>query len=191
MESRLSKMLVIAYSYLAEVAGAWPDCCERGRGGSGRWSSRASAPAPCARCVACSTHGFVGIPRCASSAPRSRTSTPSNLVAPIWLGRLAGPMRSFVANFANMLHDIALVPVMGSDRTLTSAAKVARLAQRTPLLEDAFLAPEIDDGSRAARLQAFGDALRSFRRAMPPQAARRARRTRPDDARASFIRDCS
>lgn len=80
----------------------------------------------------------------------------------------------------------------GLDRTLlSSAAEVARLDQRTPLLEDAFLAPEIDDGSRAVRLQASGDALRSSRRAMPPQAARRARRTRPDDARASFIRDCS
>lgn len=87
------------------------------------------------------------------------------LIAPIWLGRVAGPMRSFVANYAESLPDIAVLSVMGSDATPAAAAEIARLGERTPLLAAAFTSREIEDGSCAARLKAFGDALRARRHA--------------------------
>ncbi len=91
------------------------------------------------------------------------------LVAPIWLGGLAGPMRSFVANYADSLPDIAVISVMGSAGTPSAATEIARVAQRTPLLEAAFTAREIEDGSCAARLRAFGDALQARRHPAMPQ----------------------
>ena len=90
------------------------------------------------------------------------------LIAPIWLGRLAGPMRSFIANYADSLPDIAVISVMGSNGAPSAAAEVARLAERTPLLAVAFLSREIEDGSCAARVRAFGGALRALRRASGP-----------------------
>lgn len=90
------------------------------------------------------------------------------LVAPIWVGRLAGPMRSFVANYAESLPDLAVISVSGSSRPSSAASEVARLAQRTPLFRAAFTAREVEDGSCAQRLQAFGNALRSRRSAAAP-----------------------
>jgi len=91
------------------------------------------------------------------------------LVAPIWRGRLAGPMRSFVANYADSLPDIAVISVMGSNGKTSAATEIARVAERTPLLEAKFTAREIEDGSCAARLRAFGDALRARRHPSTPE----------------------
>ena len=50
----------------------------------------------------------------------------------------------------------------------SAAAEAARLAERTPLLTAAFLSREVEDGNCAARVQAFGDALRARRHASAP-----------------------
>ena len=89
------------------------------------------------------------------------------LVAPVWAGRIAAPMRSFVAAFANELPDMALISVAGSAKTPPAADEVSQIAQRTPLVTAAFAAQEIANGSCVARLQAFGDALRARRHAAP------------------------
>lgn len=81
------------------------------------------------------------------------------LVSPIWFYRLAGPMRSFVAERARDLRQVAVVSVMGSKGGLNAAAEIAELLGHAPLLATAFTASEVEDGSCAARLQAFGRSL--------------------------------
>jgi flavodoxin len=81
------------------------------------------------------------------------------LVSPIWALQLAGPMRSFVATRRDHLPDVAVVSVMGGQGAPNAAAEIARLTGRTPLLSTAFTASEVDNGSYASRLEAFGAAV--------------------------------
>jgi hypothetical protein len=90
------------------------------------------------------------------------------LIAPIWLSRIAGPMRSFVASNAKSLPKVALISVMGGPAAPAGVAELTSLLGRSPILETAFSAREVDDGSCAARLQAFGDDLRSAIEPAPP-----------------------
>jgi hypothetical protein len=83
------------------------------------------------------------------------------LVSPIWALRLAGPMRTFVAMLRDRLPDIAVVSVMGGEGAPNAAAEIARICGRAPIMSTALTAREVDDGSCAARLQAFGTAVRS------------------------------
>ena len=81
------------------------------------------------------------------------------LVAPIWLYRLASPMRSFVALFRGQLRRVAVITLMGGKGGQNAAAEVGRLLGHAPLMTATFTAREIEDGSFAPRLMAFGDAL--------------------------------
>jgi len=81
------------------------------------------------------------------------------LVSPIWILRLSGPMRSFVARFRKQLPDVAVVSVMGGSGGPNAAAEIAQLTGRAPILSTTFTAREVEDGSCAARLQAFGTAV--------------------------------
>ncbi len=90
------------------------------------------------------------------------------LVSPIWARRLAGPMRSFVARRRDHLPEFAVISVMGGSGAPNAVAEIGRLTGRSPLLATAFTTQEVDDGSFAARLQAFGTALH---KAKEPQAA--------------------
>jgi hypothetical protein len=81
------------------------------------------------------------------------------LVAPVWVLRLAGPMRTFVATRCAELHDVAMISVMGGKGAPNAVAEVTRLLGRAPLLDATFTAREIEDGSAAGRLQAIGDAI--------------------------------
>jgi hypothetical protein len=83
------------------------------------------------------------------------------LVSPIWGLRLAGPMRSFVDRKRDRLPDVALISVMGGRGAPNAVAEVGKLLGRAPMLTTAFTMREVDDGSYAARLQAFGTAVRS------------------------------
>lgn len=83
------------------------------------------------------------------------------LVAPIWVYRLAGPMRSFVAAYRDRLPDVAVVSVMGSRGAPNAVAEIGKLLGRSPLLSTAFTSREVEDGSCAARLQAFGRAVQA------------------------------
>jgi hypothetical protein len=81
------------------------------------------------------------------------------LVAPIWMYRLAGPMRSFVSQYRDRLPAVAVVSAMGGRGAPNAVAEIGRLLRRSPILSTAFTAREVDDGSCAARLKAFGEAV--------------------------------
>ncbi|QHE86141.1 flavodoxin family protein [Hydrogenophaga sp. BPS33] len=81
------------------------------------------------------------------------------LVSPIWALRLAGPMRSFVVAERERLRDVAVVSVMGGQGGPNAVAEVADILGRAPFMSMTVTAREVDDGSCAARLQAFGTAV--------------------------------
>lgn len=81
------------------------------------------------------------------------------LVAPIWLLRLAGPMRSFVGRSGRALRRVAVLSVMGGQGAPNAAAEIAALCGSTPLLAAAVTQREADDGSCAGLLQSFGTAI--------------------------------
>lgn len=81
------------------------------------------------------------------------------LVSPIWVGQLAGPMRSFVARRRDHLPDVAVISIMGGPGDSSAAAEIASLIGKPPILSTAFTAREIGDGSCAGRLQTFGTAV--------------------------------
>jgi len=85
------------------------------------------------------------------------------LVAPIWAGRLAGPMRSFVDSQRALLPDVAVLTVMGHTGAASAVSEIANLLGRAPLLNVSFTTAEVEDGSFADRLQAFGQAVQSAR----------------------------
>ncbi|RZL96223.1 MAG: flavodoxin family protein [Variovorax sp.] len=89
------------------------------------------------------------------------------LVSPIWGLRLAGPMRSFVARRRDHLPDVAVISVMGGRGAPNAVAEISQLTGRPPILSTAFTMQEVDDGSFAERLQAFGTALRGARDSRP------------------------
>lgn len=90
------------------------------------------------------------------------------LISPIWAYQLAGPMRSFVARWRKSLRDVAVLSTMGSRGAPNAVVEISELLGRAPVLAAAFTAREVEDGSCAARLQAFGDALRPDRVAAEP-----------------------
>lgn len=115
--------------------------------------------------------GILGIGRCVLDSLLQRRPAirydgpfPRNfdvvvLVSPIWLGRLAGPMRSFVTRRRDHLPDVAVISVAGATGEFAAAAEIADLLGEAPILSTTFTAREIDDGTCAGRLQFFGAAL--------------------------------
>jgi hypothetical protein len=83
------------------------------------------------------------------------------LVSPIWAYRLAGPMRSFVTLMRERLPDVAVVSVMGNSGAPNAVAEIGQLLDRSPILSTAFTTREVQDGSCAGWLQAFGTALQN------------------------------
>lgn len=83
------------------------------------------------------------------------------LISPIWGQRLAGPMRTFVDRKGARLPDLAMISVMGGRGAPNAVAEVGKRLGRAPILSTAFTMHEVDDGSCAARLQAFGTAVQS------------------------------
>jgi hypothetical protein len=81
------------------------------------------------------------------------------LMSPIWVYRLAGPMRSFIAKRRGVLRRYAVISTMGSAGASNAVAEIAHVLGRPPILADAFTTREIEDGSGTARLLAFGDRL--------------------------------
>lgn len=81
------------------------------------------------------------------------------LVAPVWIGKLAGPMRSFVAEYRGEISRIALLLTMGERGGSNAAAEVASILGRDPVLFEAVATREVEDGSCAAAVDAFGRAL--------------------------------
>lgn len=81
------------------------------------------------------------------------------LVSPIWMYRLAGPMRSFVASHRESLRRVAVVSTMGSAGASNAVTEIAHLLGHAPIHSAAYLQRELDDGTCTDRLLAFGDDL--------------------------------
>jgi hypothetical protein len=81
------------------------------------------------------------------------------LVAPIWMYRLAGPMRSFVFRHKEALRRVAVISTMNAGGASNAVGEIAHLLGHGIVAADAFTGREIEDGSGTARLLAFGDAL--------------------------------
>lgn len=82
------------------------------------------------------------------------------LIAPIWVSRLAGPMRSFVCDHASGLKRVAVISVMGGKGATNAFAEIDQILGRPPILSTSFTARNVDDGSYASGLEAFGAAVR-------------------------------
>jgi hypothetical protein len=83
------------------------------------------------------------------------------LVSPIWAQHLAGPMRSFLARRRDRLPDVAVISVMGGKGAPAAVTEITHLIGRAPILSTSLSMHEVDDGSYADRLQAFGTAVGS------------------------------
>lgn len=81
------------------------------------------------------------------------------LVSPVWAYRLNGPMRSFIAGHSARLHRVAVLSTMGSRGAGNAVAEIEKLLGKPPILAAAFTQREVEDGSCAQRLDAFGEAL--------------------------------
>lgn len=162
----MSRVLVVTYSHTgtsrrlaALLCGqqGWPmaeifDARPRGNGPLAAWRCLLDSwlrREPAIRCVGPSPEGFDLVV----------------LIAPIWANQLAGPMRSFVASRRASLPDVAVAPVMAGRGAPNAIAEVGRLIGRAPIVSAAFTSREVDDGSCAARLQAFGDSVRAAKHA--------------------------
>jgi hypothetical protein len=90
------------------------------------------------------------------------------LVAPIWMYRLAGPMRSFVARERESLRRVAVISTMNSGGASNAISEIAQLLGHGVIHAAAFTSREIDDGTGTARLIEFGDALQPGSTASQP-----------------------
>ena len=91
------------------------------------------------------------------------------LVGPVWMYRLAGPMRSFIVREREALRRVAVISTMNSGGASNAVAEVGRLLEHGLVVgAAAFTAREIEDGSGTARLLSFGDALQPGSTASQP-----------------------
>ena len=81
------------------------------------------------------------------------------LVSPIWVWRLAGPMRSFVAGYHDALRRVAMLSTMGSGGASNAIAEVAHLLGHAPVHAAAVLQRDVEQGRCTEVLRAFADAL--------------------------------
>ncbi len=90
------------------------------------------------------------------------------LVSPIWMYRLAGPMRTFVVRHREALRHVAVISTMNAGGATNALAEIARILHHGIVDAAVFTAREIEDGSGTARLLAFGDALQPGSRDTQP-----------------------
>lgn len=81
------------------------------------------------------------------------------LVSPIWIYRLAGPMRTFVSSRKSQLPDVAVISVMGGAGAAHAEAEVSDLLGRPLILGTAFTQKEVQDRRCSDRLKSFASAL--------------------------------
>jgi hypothetical protein len=81
------------------------------------------------------------------------------LVAPVWMHRLAGPMRSFVAANRETLRRVAVLLTTGAGGASNAVAEIAQVLGHPPILARAFTLQEIEGGSGTGRLLDFADEL--------------------------------
>jgi len=81
------------------------------------------------------------------------------LVAPVWMYRLAGPMRSFVARYRDHLPRAAVIATMNSGGATNVFREVADILGHGLVRGAAFKARALEDGSSTGDLLDFGKGL--------------------------------
>jgi hypothetical protein len=81
------------------------------------------------------------------------------LIAPIWMYRLAGPMRTFVAREKDKLRRVAVIATMNAGGATNAFAEVADILGHGVMRRMAIHARAIEDGSGTGDLIDFGAAL--------------------------------
>lgn len=81
------------------------------------------------------------------------------LVAPVWMYRLASPMRSFLLDHRAHLPRVAAIITMGGSGASNALADITHLLGHAPIASASFLQREIEDGTATTRLLRFGDVL--------------------------------
>ncbi|MES3000105.1 MAG: flavodoxin [Pseudomonadota bacterium] len=87
------------------------------------------------------------------------------LVSPIWMRRLSGPMRSFVAGRCASLRRVAVISTMNSAGAENAVAEIGGMTACAPYLGSAslvhavFTSREIDNGDFGGRLEEFARQL--------------------------------
>lgn len=151
----MDRILVVCYSYTGTARRAAQLLCSHHGWALGE--VRDQAPRSTLRCVLDSL--LRRQPAIRYEGPEPRDFEAVVLVAPIWMYRLASPMRSFVAGQRDQLHRVAVIATMNAGGATNAFAEVASLLGQAPVACAAFLQREIDDGSGTSRLLGFGDAL--------------------------------
>lgn len=151
----MARVLVICYSYTGTARRAAQLLCSHHGWPLGEVHD--AAPRGTLRCVLDSL--LRRRPAIRYEGPEPRAFDTVVLVAPIWMYRLAGPMRTFVAHHRDQLQRVAVLATMNSGGASNAFAEVAQLLGHAPVASAAFLQREIDDGSGTSRLLDVGDAL--------------------------------
>lgn len=96
------------------------------------------------------------------------------VLAPVWIGRLAAPMRSFLAASVAkppLAARVSAICVMAGRGGFRAQAEIARLTGRTPAPALVLLEREVLSGGAAVEIEDFVQRLR-FAGARPGQASR-------------------
>lgn len=166
----MDRILVVCYSYTGTARRAAQLLCSHHGWPLGE--VRDAAPRNTLRCVLDSL--LRRRPAIRYEGPEPHGFDTVVLVAPIWMYRLAGPMRSFVALHRAELPRVVVIATMNAGGATNAYAEVAHLLGRAPVASAAFLQREIEDGSATTRLLEVGDDLErrpGQRAAQPAQAA--------------------
>lgn len=91
------------------------------------------------------------------------------VVSPIWAMQMAGPMRSFLAEYAGRMKCVAQVTTMSAAGAANAVAEATRLLHRAPVLSVGLMARELEVGAGTTRLLAFGEALAAASETQAPQ----------------------
>jgi hypothetical protein len=155
----MSRVLVVVYSYTGISRRlAQQLCAQRGwqMAEIAEEQPRRGASGTC-RCVLDSL--LRRRPAIRYDGPSPRNFDAVVLVSPVWLGRLAGPMRSFVVRRQDHLPGVAVISVAGGRGEFDVVAEIADLIGEEPIISADFTAREVEDGTCAGRLWTFGAAL--------------------------------
>jgi flavodoxin len=93
------------------------------------------------------------------------------VLAPVWMGRMAAPMRSFLAAKPPLAARVSAICVMAARGGFQAEAEIARLTGKTPAPALVLLERDVLSGDAAAEIDDFVQALR-FADSRPAHAAR-------------------
>ena len=147
----MNKILVVTYSFTGTGARLSELLC-----GSRNWTGAQvveERPRKTLAILRCALDSLLRLrPRIHYDGPDPSGFDVVVLVAPIWLYRLAGPMRSFVAQYGHLMRNVAVVTLMGGKGGQNAAAEIGHLLRRPALMSTVFtmrrIASRIGDHSR-------------------------------------------